>query len=159
MPALRPATPADQPFLRRLADSRTEATVRGFDDRLRAVLLAQQHLARRRAYAANFPAAEEWIILVGDAPAGAIVTERRPGVLHLVDIVLLPDAQGRGAGTSVLRQLLATADAERRVVRLMVQVANPRARALYRHLGFVDAGATDTDILMERPLSTGGRPD
>ncbi|MEG1329757.1 MAG: GNAT family N-acetyltransferase, partial [Janthinobacterium sp.] len=53
-----------------------------------------------------------------------------------VDIAILPDEQGRGAGSAVLRGLQALAGAQRLALTLAVNRANTGARRLYRRLGF-----------------------
>lgn len=53
--------------------------------------------------------------------------------LYLARIELLPEAQGRGIGTSVVRDLLK----QGQVVRLHVFVTNTRARRFYEGLNFV----------------------
>ena len=52
--------------------------------------------------------------------------------LYLGRIEILPEAQGRGIGTAVIRDLLGRG----RVVRLHVFTNNVRARRLYEKLGF-----------------------
>ncbi len=51
------------------------------------------------------------------------------------EIALLPEAQGRGIGTQVLRDILGAAQRRGVPVRLSVFVTNP-AQALYARLGF-----------------------
>jgi ribosomal protein S18 acetylase RimI-like enzyme len=121
------------------------------DERMRTLMLEQQFLARRRGYAAAYPAAEARIIEVDGVAAGALLTETRADVLHLVDIALLPAMQGRGVGTVVLRGLLTVADAGGRGIRLQVDPGNRVALGLYRRLGFVEVNVTETEIEMERP--------
>ena len=53
--------------------------------------------------------------------------------LYLSRIAVLPEAQGQGLGTSVLRELIGRG----RPVRLHVFTHNDRARRLYERLGFV----------------------
>jgi ribosomal protein S18 acetylase RimI-like enzyme len=121
------------------------------DPKLQAPVLEQQYLARRRGYAADFPQAEEQIVLAGGAAVGVIITERSTDTIHLVDIVLRPDAQGAGIGSVILRRLLAEADAEQRAVILSVDPANHRAHQLYVRLGFIQTQASATEIVMQRP--------
>jgi ribosomal protein S18 acetylase RimI-like enzyme len=52
--------------------------------------------------------------------------------LYLSRIAILPEAQGRGIGTAVVRDLLASG----RTVRLHVFSNNVRARRFYERLGF-----------------------
>lgn len=120
------------------------------DERSHSGLLELQFSASRRARATSFPTAIEQLILLGGAPAGSLITARDPGVLHLIEIALVPGARGRGIGTIVLRHLLALADDERRTVRAFVYRTNPRAHALYRRLGFTDVAADELMFTIER---------
>jgi ribosomal protein S18 acetylase RimI-like enzyme len=80
----------------------------------------------------------------------ASIVTRYPAHLH---IDLLPRAQGRGLGRSLVETLLASLR-ERSVpgVHLDVAVENANAIAFYRHLGFVDLEPLDDSILMGKVL-------
>lgn len=66
-----------------------------------------------------------------------------PGVdeLHLLNLTVAPDWQGRGHGSALLDAVRAHA-AERRLTTLWLEVreSNHRARALYRRRGFAEVG-------------------
>jgi ribosomal protein S18 acetylase RimI-like enzyme len=64
------------------------------------------------------------------------------------EIALLPQAQGRGIGTHVLRQVLCAASLRHVPVRLSVFAENP-ARNLYARLGFVVTGGEHPRVTME----------
>lgn len=64
---------------------------------------------------------------------GVLEVSDRGDHLYLSRIAVLPEAQGNGLGTSVLRDLIARG----RAVRLHVFTNNIRARRLYERLGFV----------------------
>ncbi|ABE40226.1 GCN5-related N-acetyltransferase [Rhodopseudomonas palustris BisB5] len=61
--------------------------------------------------------------------------------LRLIDIALLPAAQGRCIGREVIAALaVAARSIEARRLTLSVQMSNDRAQSLYRRLGFIDMG-------------------
>lgn len=65
------------------------------------------------------------------------------------EIALLPEAQGRGIGTQLIRDILRAAQQRRGVpVRLSVFVNNP-AKALYARLGFEIVQTEDPRMLMQ----------
>lgn len=66
----------------------------------------------------------------------------------LNEIQLLPDFQGRGIGSKLIRRELERAHKHNIPLRLRVLKEN-RARSLYERLGFVVYGETDTHFLME----------
>ncbi|WHU02964.1 GNAT family N-acetyltransferase [Sphingomonas sp. NIBR02145] len=81
------------------------------------------------------------LVTRGDAPIGRFYFDRSGPEWVLIDILLAPGAQARGLGTTLvgwLQQAARDANADR--LRLSVAYNNPRAQALYRRLGFEDAG-------------------
>ena len=66
--------------------------------------------------------------------------------VYLGWIELVPEYQGRGVGSAIIRELT-----EQRSVRLHVFVSNPRARALYERLGFVATATENGRIAMAHP--------
>jgi ribosomal protein S18 acetylase RimI-like enzyme len=134
---LRPATPADEPFLERLYASTRERELEAvpWPPEFKQDFLRMQSRAQRADYRRRFPEAEDRIILVGEEPAGRFYVDRNESVIRLVDISLLPEHRGRGIGGRLLGELLAEADSTGKPVRLMVERGNP-ARRLYLRLGF-----------------------
>ena len=92
------------------------------------------------------------IVLVKGRAAGILAVTRLPAGLHLKHVELLPEYQGRGTGTAIIRDLIAQARALQLPVTLHVLDANP-ARGLYERLGFrivaeLDAGPNGVKYLM-----------
>ena len=65
------------------------------------------------------------------------------------EIQILPESQGRGVGSALLRRLLDDARSRGLPVRLQVLKANHRARELYLRLGFAVSGEAEKHVLME----------
>lgn len=59
------------------------------------------------------------------------------GELSIRHLELLPQVQGHGLGSAVIRDVIARAATSGKSVSLRVLHVNPRARALYERLGFV----------------------
>jgi ribosomal protein S18 acetylase RimI-like enzyme len=70
--------------------------------------------------------------------------DRSPKLLRLIDIAMLPEWQGKGIGTHLIRDLIG----ERLPVVLHVAIDNP-ARALYERLGFEVKAAEGIYLRME----------
>lgn len=71
----------------------------------------------------------------------AFVAERISGCAHVEDLFVMPEHRSQGIGTRILEHGEGLA-AERSFTRigLAVGIDNPRARALYERLGYVDTG-------------------
>jgi ribosomal protein S18 acetylase RimI-like enzyme len=63
-------------------------------------------------------------------------------------VEILPAFQGRGAGTAIVRDLVADDRAQDLPVTLQVLKENPRTRRLYERPGFGVTGENDTSHLM-----------
>lgn len=90
----------------------------------------------------------------------AVITmgEPKPGSLHIFNIAVHPDTQGRG----LLKQLLAFAEDEARRrnlprLTLYTHALMTRNREIYAHLGFEQLGLEDgggyTIVFLQRPLA------
>lgn len=69
-------------------------------------------------------------------PAGALWLESKPDSIYIHELQVLPEYQGRGIGTAVVRRLIDEASRNGLSVTLSVVAANPRAKLLYERLGF-----------------------
>jgi GNAT superfamily N-acetyltransferase len=135
--ALRPASTADEPFLRRVfaGDRAPQFVPLGLDGAALESLLAMQFTAQDRAYRAQFPAADFDVVLVDGRPAGRLYVARGSDAIHVIDITLLPEFRGQGVGTRLLQGLIEEARDAGTVVALSVVRGNPAVR-LYQRLGF-----------------------
>lgn len=133
--ALRPAQPADAPFLRALYAStrRDEMAPTGWPQAQIDAFLANQFALQSAHYAQHYADAAFGVIEQAGAPIGRLIVLDRPAEVRLVDVALVEAARGLGLGTRLVEGVLAQA-AGRRVV-LHVEVFNPALR-LYERLGF-----------------------
>lgn len=125
---LRAVTEADREFLRDLH----RATLRDYVDQVWGWDDAQQ----REMFDARWDPAPRRIIRLDGRDVGTLTVETKRDEVFLADIGILPEFQSRGLGSSVIRRVLADADASGLPVRLQVLRPNP-ARRLYERLGFV----------------------
>lgn len=137
----RPAKKEDAEFLWSLHQqamrAHVEATWGKWDD-------AQQ----RKFFDRGFVPKETQIILVDGREAGRLDVTRGRMEYFLGIIELLPEFQGRGLGSAVMRGLQEEARAKRMPIRLQVIKANTQALRLYERLEFKLAGETATHHLM-----------
>jgi ribosomal protein S18 acetylase RimI-like enzyme len=97
--------------------------------------LGAQAATRERAYAIQFPGAEDRILLADGQPAGRLLFHETDGVCRIVDIAVLPTLRNQGLGRWAIAQIIERAEKAQRIVSLNVERGNP-ARRLYERLGF-----------------------
>jgi ribosomal protein S18 acetylase RimI-like enzyme len=136
----RPAGDDDLPFLAHLyASTRWEEVAQtGWSPEAQARFLAQQFDLQHRHYLQHYPKTEKLVIERDGAPVGRVYVEETPGMIHLIDIALLPEARGGGIGTAIMDDLLRQAGERGRRIVLYVEKNNP-VRFLYGRLGFSTA--------------------
>jgi ribosomal protein S18 acetylase RimI-like enzyme len=135
--ALRPIRDADAPFLFRVyAGTRAEElALVPWSDEQKAAFVAQQFAAQTAHYAQHYAGMSADVVLVDDVPAGRLLVSRWADEIRIVDISMLPELRGRGAGSVLLRRLLEEAAAAGKRVSIHVERQN-RALGLYERLGF-----------------------
>jgi ribosomal protein S18 acetylase RimI-like enzyme len=105
--------------------------------------LESQFELQRHHYRTHFQNAEFSVLEQNGVPAGRLYIHRQADVVHVVDISLLPEWRGHGAGTALMRAVCAEAQAAGKKASVAVEKFNP-AQRLYRRLGFrevADIGA------------------
>ena len=88
------------------------------------------------------------VIQVDGVDVGELLVEVRPHELVVARLALLPDWQGRGIGSAIVRKLVERARELESALVLRVFKTNPRAARLYESLGFVRTGESATDVSM-----------
>lgn len=139
--AMRPATPADVPFL-------LELRVDTMHGQLATGGMRLSDDDHRDRLMHRFECAQ--VIEIDGVPAGMIKVFRGEDAWEIVQFQLSPDVQGRGTGRRVLEQVIAQAAPLRVPIRLGVLRRSP-ARRLYQRLGFVVDGEDAAEVRMVRP--------
>jgi ribosomal protein S18 acetylase RimI-like enzyme len=129
---------SDEAFLFELfASVKTpEMALMPIDERGRDHLLRMQYRSMTTSYRAGFPNACFDIIELDRVRIGRLVTDVQPDHVYYADIALLPDARGRGVGTSLMRAAL---EQPRRLgipCRVKVMTDNIPSLRLWARLGF-----------------------
>ena len=128
---------SDRAFLARLyASTRMEelAPLPWSEDQKLEFLRAQFE-AQDQHYREHYSDTVRRLIRIDGTNAGRLYVEHREHELRIVDIALLPEFRGRGAGGTLLHQVLDEARAAGKAVRIHVEKNNPAYR-LYQRLGF-----------------------
>lgn len=145
---IRPATAADEAFAR---DCHHRA--------MRDVVVRQfgpwDEAMQDRFFDAFWRGHDVQIVELDGSPCGYLGVTEYDDAVHVVELVLHPDAHGRGIGTHLLRDVFALG----KPVQLQVLHENHRARALYERLGFAEIDRTPTHHVMRRLASGGARSE
>jgi len=147
---LRPATPADRPFLLRVyMDARAaELAPTGWTPEQKAAFCASQFAGQDAHYRQYYPDCAFLVIEREGRPIGRLYRDRRANEIRVVDIALLESERGKGVGGRLLQAVLDEAAAAGLPVRMHVERFNP-ARRLYERLGFrVEAAGEVHDLLL-----------
>lgn len=134
---LRPVTPADDAFLLSIyASTRAEEMkLVPWTAEQKAAFVRMQFAAQKQHYTAMYPGASHDIIYEDETAIGRLWVERAAGNVHILDITLLPEYRGRGAGGTLLRRLLEEAGASEKAVTIYVESFSPALR-FFEQLGF-----------------------
>lgn len=137
---LRPAAPQDEPWARELNSAAYRAVIErqfGFwNDR-----------DQQRQFEDKWAQGQYQLICLAGVPVGVLWAAVDVDHVFINELLILPEQQGLGIGTQVLRDVLGDASARNVPVRLKVLLRN-RARALYERLGFKVEAVTATHFLM-----------
>jgi len=153
--ALREASDADREFLYQVyASTRLEElAVTAWPPETMDAFLRDQFRLQDSHYRRFYPRTEFQVVLVDGVSAGRIYVETSATGLRLMDIALLPAFRKHGIGGTLMRALLAQADADALPLSLHVESNNP-IRAYYRRLGFMESSVDGVYLSMERPAKS-----
>lgn len=136
-----PASDRDTAFLAALyRSSRQDLLQMQADMGMIDQLIAMQQRMQEHGYRQAYPQACYQLIEKDGEPAGRLIVQRGQHAMHVIDIVLLPQAQGMGTGAAVLAGLQQHAAANGCSVSLAVNKHNGAAQRLYARLGFLPEG-------------------
>lgn len=104
--------------------------------------------ARARLWNSFFPEHSRFIVS-GTARAGFYALRPTPEGWHLDHLYVLPEFQGRGIGTAVVKEIFR--DADRRCISIFVGALKESAsNRFYERLGFSKTGESEWDIYYHR---------
>ena len=156
--SLRPAAPHDEPFLLRVyASTRAEELERvPWTDEQKTAFVSHQFAAQTAHYAQHYTGMSADIVVIDGVPAGRLLVARWAREIRIVDIALLPEFRGAGAGGGLLRDLMAEAAAAGKRLSIHVELQN-RAMRLYERLGFRPVADEGVYVRMEWDPGAGGQ--
>lgn len=134
---LRPSRSGDRDFERMVHNaSRWDLWLARSDPELIHSLVGMQYEAQLWGYGEQFPEALYYIIERADTACGRLVLDFSQGMVHVIDMALVSEAQGRGIGQRVVQAVQNVALQLGVPVVLMAQVMNTPALRVYGNLGF-----------------------
>lgn len=147
---LRPASPADDDFLLKAysASRAEEMALVAWEESAKQAFLQMQFTAQQTHYRAYFPNASHDIILADGAPVGRLYVDRREATIHILDMVLLPEARGRKLGLNILQDLMKEAESAHKALSIYVD-APSQSLDLFLRLGFKQTSTDGISWLME----------
>jgi GNAT superfamily N-acetyltransferase len=146
---LRPATPADYDFMRRLyhATRAEEMLQFPFDEARKIEFLDQQFAAQFQHYGIHYPTCERNIIEQDSQPIGRLWIDEWKDQIRLVDIALMAPNRRSGIGTALVKDVLERGRRAGKPVTIHVENFNPALR-LYERLGFEHVDTNGVYYLM-----------
>ena len=108
-----------------------------------------QYMSRQMAYSAQYPQADDQVIVFNGAAIGRLLVYTNGEEIRLIDIAILTEQRGKGFGKQVLERLLHEADQASVRVILHVEMSNP-AKNWYERAGFQVTGENGGYYLMTR---------
>jgi GNAT superfamily N-acetyltransferase len=145
----RPIADADRSFLARLYASTQmdELAATSMTGLQKAAFLLLQFRAQHAHFQKHYPQADMLVVMGGGNDIGRLYIERWPTRHGIIDLTLLPEYRGHGAGEVLLRDLMDEAAAAAKDVSILVEKHSPAMR-LCRRLGFVTEQDKDVYDLM-----------
>lgn len=134
---LRPVHDSDDAFLLRVYGSTRsqELALVPWTAEQKEQFVRAQFEAQKMYYAAEHPDAAHTVICINGAAAGRLYLDRSNEGFHILDVTLLPEYRNAGAGSLLLRQIMAEAAHAGKTVSIFVETFNPSLR-LFQRLGF-----------------------
>ncbi len=134
---LRAATPDDRDLLFRVYASTREDELAPvpWPAEAKDAFLRQQFDAQDAWWRTHYAGATFEVVVVDGRDAGRLYLWEGPSEIRIVDVALLLEARGGGAGTTLLRDVQRRAAAAGKNVTIHVERMNPALR-LYERLGF-----------------------
>lgn len=143
---LRPAAADDEEFLVKVYGSTREDELARvpWSEAQRAAFVRMQFDAQQLHYRTHNPTATYDIILLDERAAGRLYVARRDYEIRILDITLLPEHRGGGAGTFLLKELMDEAASVGLPLNIYVESYN-RSLRLFERLGFEKMDRPDDD--------------
>lgn len=102
-----------------------------------------------RFFSEDFVTGQIQIIRAFGQAVGYLQLNLQGDILHIVNILILPDFQNRKLGSTIIKDLIAKSQVDQKTLSLGVFKINKRAKAFYESLQFQKYDETATHDMME----------
>ncbi len=152
---LRPVGPEDEDFLLRLYESTraAELALVPWEAAQRELFVRLQSVAQRAHYQAEYPTAEQLLILLDGEPIGRLYVHRRETEIRLLDFSLLPEYHTSAAAPQLVRSLMDEAAAVGKAVTIHQQPGDA-LQGLFEQLDFKPIANNGAHVLFEWRAAT-----
>ncbi len=144
---------SDEAFLYRLFASHKlpEMAAMPLDEAGKTLLLRMQYHAMSATYRNEFPAARFDIVETEGQPIGRLITDATSERVYFVDIAILPDRQGGGVATALMRAALEEVRRLGVPGRVQVLASNAASLRLCEKLGMAAVAQEPPYVTLEWP--------
>jgi N-acetylglutamate synthase-like GNAT family acetyltransferase len=148
--SLRPAEPADEPFLLRVyaAERAPELTLLSWGNEQKQAFVQMQFAAQHEHYHTHFPDAQFQVICLDGKPVGRLYLARLATDFRIMDIAVLPENRNAGIATSLIKDILRDARSAGLPVTVCVETYNPSVK-LFVDLGFRPIQQDEFNFVMQ----------
>lgn len=133
---LRAQTAEDAAFVDGLVRGHLGAVLAGAPGLDAGPLLEMQVRSREMMLGQRFPDLERRVGWIDGAPVAVLLTGSLDGALHVVEIIIAPEARRRGVGAAILKQVIAEARASGRDATASIFASNTASLGLFASAGF-----------------------
>jgi ribosomal protein S18 acetylase RimI-like enzyme len=134
---LRPSTASDRPFIESLyASTRNDLRLIDGERDFVEAIVEMQYRAQTSGYGNQYPNAMYFVVEKLGERIGRVTIDFGPDSVHVVDIAFIPEARGKGYGTTVIAAIQQTAAQIKAPVLLSTLKSNLAAQQLYLKMGF-----------------------
>ena len=148
---LRDVTAEDAAFLLEVYACTREAEMSlvPWTEEQKANFLKFQSDAQHAYYREQYPDAKYQVIMSDGRPVGRLYVSRKPDMIKILDITVLPQYRNSRIGSRLMREIIAEADASKRPVQIWIEQVN-RSQNLFNRLGFAKLEDNGYQDLLER---------
>lgn len=134
----RDAVSSDEAFFEKLFiyTRQPEFARLDWDEQQLNFFLKMQFDTQQKGYQMQFPHSVSTVIELDKKPIGRLILNREKAAIRLIDIAVLPEFRGLGAGSFILRNLQTEANRSGKDILLQVLKTNFPAVRLYKRFDF-----------------------
>lgn len=150
--SVRDVTVEDEAFLLEVyaCTRAAEMALVPWTEEQKTAFLKFQSDAQHAYYREQYPDAKYLVILKDGQPVGRLYVLRKPDVIKILDITVLPQYRRAGIGGNLVGAIIVEADDSKKPVQIWIEQGNP-SQNLFQRLGFSKLEDDGYQDLFARP--------